>query len=238
MKITSISGQVKNPNRVNVSVDGKYRFSIDVFQLVDLGIKLGKEYDEDELVALEQESEFSKLYARALEYCLIRPHSAKEIKDYLWRKTLTRKKLITSQKPRLQGVSLQQQREEGLEGKRKIVEVAGVSREVVDRVFEQLQQKGYIDDEKFARFWCENRNQRKGSSLRKLQNELRAKGVENTVIEQVFAESDRNDIDELKKVIAKKQIRYSDQEKFTHYLMRQGFHYNDIRETLKDICSE
>jgi regulatory protein len=47
-------------------------------------------------------------------------------------------------------------------------------------VFERLVEKGYVDDEKFARFWVENRNQTKGASRRKLEAELRAKGFEFT----------------------------------------------------------
>ena len=66
MKITGITAQTKNQNRVNVMVDGVYRLSLDVFQLVDLGIRVGKEYTEQELVDLEIESQFGKTYARAL----------------------------------------------------------------------------------------------------------------------------------------------------------------------------
>src|SRR5258708_5647739 len=87
MKITAITSQQKDLNRINVMVDGKYRFSLDIFQLSDLGIKVGKEYSEAQLMELETESQFGKLYARTLEYCLIRPHSAREVKDYLYRKT-------------------------------------------------------------------------------------------------------------------------------------------------------
>ena len=80
MKITGITSQTKNDNRVNVMVDGAYRFSLDIFQLSDLGIRVGKEYTEEELLELESESQFGKLYARTLEYCLMRPHSAKEVR--------------------------------------------------------------------------------------------------------------------------------------------------------------
>lgn len=212
MKITDIAQAVRNPDRVNISVDGKYRFSLDIFQVGELGIKLGKEYSEGELVELETESQFGKLYARALEYSLMRPHSAKEIRDYLWRKTLS-----TRTRDRKTG---------------EIYVKDGISTEVTERVFNRLLEKGYINDESFARYWVENRNQTKGSSLRKLQNELRAKGVESSTIEQVLQRSSRNDEDELSKVIAKKQKKYPDEQKLIQYLMRQGFRYDDIRDKL------
>jgi len=213
MKITAITIQARDKNRVNVSVDGKYRFSLDVFQLVDLGIKLNREYTEAELVALEEESQFGKLYTRALEYCLMRPHSKRELRDYLYRKT--------RDTPTKTG------------GMRK-----GVSVALTVRVFDRLEEKGYIDDEKFATFWIENRNLRKGSSKRKLSAELSAKGVDRTIIEKFLAETERDDASELQKIIAKKQSRYDDQQKFMSYLARQGFGFDDIKAALNNTDAE
>ena len=207
MQITAITSQQKDKNRVNVMVDGKYRFSLDIFQYADLGIKVGQEYSDDELTALEQESLFGKVYARALEYCLMRPHSAREVKDYLYRKTRdTRTKTGEVKK--------------------------GVSPEVTARVFDRLVEKGYIDDEKFTRYWVENRSLTKGASKRKLQAELRAKGVDGGTIDRFLSESERSDSSELQKIILKKQARYPDRQKFMQYLARQGFSYDDIVSAL------
>jgi len=207
MKITAITAQKKNQNRVNVMVDGVYRFSLDIFQVGDLGVRVGKEYTEQELKDLESESQFGKTYARALEYCLMRPHSAKEVRDYLYRKTRdTRTKTGDVKK--------------------------GVPTEVTSRVFNRLVEKGYVNDENFTRYWVENRNVVKGASQRKLTAELRAKGVEQSMIERHLRDSSRSDDDELAKVIAKKQTRYPDEQKFIQYLMRQGFRYDDIKEAL------
>ena len=211
MKITDITLQANNRDRVNVSVDGKYRFSLDVFQVGELGIKIGKEYSDEELVGLETESQFGKLYGRALEYVMLRPHSKREVNDYLWRKTRT-----TKYKSRT--------------GEMK--ERTGVSQDVADRVFTRLKEKGYLDDEKFARWWVENRNQAKGTSKRKLQAELRAKGVDASIIERTLVDTERNDQDELAKIVAKKRARYDDEQKFIAYLARQGFGYDDIKAAL------
>lgn len=209
MKITGISAQTKNDNRVNVMVDGTYRFSLDIFQVADLGIRVGKEYTEEELIELESESQFGKLYARTLEYCLMRPHSAKEVRDYLYRKT-------RDMRTKTGGIK------------------KGVPVEITERVFERLSQKGYIDDEKFARYWVENRNLTKGTSRRKLTAELRSKGVEQPLIERLWDDSERSDEDELQKIIAKKRSRYPDEQKFMQYLARQGFSYDDIKQALSE----
>jgi len=107
--------------------------------------------DEAEIVALEQESRFGKLYARALEYCFMRPHSSKEVRDYLYRKT---------RPTRIKTGELKE----------------GVSVELTTRVFDRLVEKGYINDQAFARFWIENRSLTKGASRRKLSAELQCKG--------------------------------------------------------------
>ena len=207
MKITAISLQVKNKNRVSVSVDGKYRFSLDVFQLSEMGLKTGQEYDEAGLVALVQESQFGKLYARTLEYCLMRPHSAKEVRDYLYRKTRD----VRTQTGEIR---------------------KGATVQTTERVFSRLVEKSYIDDQHFTQYWVENRSLTKGVSRRKLTAELRSKGIAQTTIEQTWQGSERSENDELLKVIAKKKSRYPDAQKLISYLARQGFNYDDIKSTL------
>jgi regulatory protein len=210
VRITGLKTQVRDKSRVNVFVDGKYSFSLDITQVADLGIKTGNEYSEAELADLENESQFGKLYTRSLEYALTRPRSLREMRDYLYRKTRdTRTKTGQIKK--------------------------GVSKELTERVFDRLIEKGYLDDTKFARFWVENRNVRKGPSLRKLQTELQGKGVERAVIEEVLGETDRSDKSELRKVVEKKAKRYDDPQKLMTYLVRQGFRYDDVKEVLAEI---
>lgn len=213
MKITDISFQVKNKDRVNISVEGKYRFSLDIAQVTELGIKTGKDYTEDELIELETESQFGKLYMRALEYTLMRPHSAKEVRDYLWKKTRTTKVRVKDSN--------------------EVHDKPGVSQELADRVYERLLEKEHIDDENFARYWVENRQTRKGISHRKLIAELRLKGVESAVIKRAMQNSPRDENSEIKKIISKRAHRYEDPNKLIAYLMRQGFSYDTIQNALR-----
>lgn len=214
MKITNLTSQVRDPNRINVSVDGKYRFSLDIYQISDLGIRIGKEYDEQKIAHLETESQFGKLYARALEYCLMRPHSSREVRDYLYRKTMSKRYRV---------------KKTG-----EVAERPGVSQSVADRVFERLVEKGYVNDEAFARYWVENRHQTKGASQRKLKAELHAKGVDHSIVDTMLAGSDRTDMNEVKKIIKKKRLKYPDEKKMIAYLARQGFKYDDIIAALHD----
>jgi regulatory protein len=86
MKISSIKQQVKNPDRASLFVDGKYSFSLGLNELVSEKLKINQEINDSELKRLKQLSVDGKLKGRALEWVLNRPRSARELKDYLYRK--------------------------------------------------------------------------------------------------------------------------------------------------------
>ena len=209
MKVTALKAQARIADRVNVFIDGSFRFSLDASQILQLGIKVGSEYTEAELLDLEAESQYGKLYMRALEYSFVRPRSVREMQDYLYRKTRdTRQKNGSIKK--------------------------GVSPEITHRVLSCLQEKGYVDDEKFTHFWVENRNASKGTSVRRLRQELAAKGVDVAIINAALEGGARTDEEEIKKVIQKKAKHYADEQKLIQYLMRQGFRYDDIKQALQE----
>ncbi|MGI6612071.1 MAG: regulatory protein RecX [Candidatus Nanosyncoccaceae bacterium] len=209
MKITKLTAQVKNSDRINVFIDDRFRFGLDISQIVDLGLKVGLEIDENRLAELEIESQFGKLYAQALNYCFIRPRSVREVRDYLWKKS--QPKLLKSGK-----------------------KTAGLPSELTDRVVNRLLEKSYLDDVKFTTWWVENRFIKKGVSRRRLEQDLRRKGVATNIIKQVLDESVRDDQTELQKMLRKKRARYSDDQKLIAYLVRQGFNYDDVRKVVAE----
>ena len=89
--ITDLKQGVKNPDRVNVFVNNRFSFSLDVSQVVDLGVKKGLVITAEQLEEFKKASEFGKLYQRTLEWVLMRPHSEKETRDYLYKKIYDRK---------------------------------------------------------------------------------------------------------------------------------------------------
>ena len=86
MKITKLSAQVKNLDRVNVFLDGKYSFSLTIDQVLEYKVKKDLEIDEQDVKKFEKLSLDGKLRQRALEWLMIRPHSEKEVMDYFRRK--------------------------------------------------------------------------------------------------------------------------------------------------------
>lgn len=221
MLITNLRQGVKNPDRVNVFVDGKYSFSLDVAQVVDFKLKVGQEISEEKLAEYKNASEFGKLYQRALEWVLVRPRSVKETKDYLHKK-LTMPSSGRSSLPSSRGSSLSSRSNCGLPSE----DIAEFSRSIIER----LTLKSYLDDQRFAEWYVENRFVKKGVSQKRLKMELMKKGVSAAIIEEVLGS--RNDEEEIAKIIAKKRTKYDD-EKLMQYLCRQGFSYDLVREALE-----
>ncbi|MDQ3158578.1 MAG: RecX family transcriptional regulator [bacterium] len=110
----------------------------------------------------------------------------------------------------------------------------GYEQELVEKVLNMLSTGGYLDDKKFAQAWVRNRRATKSTSLRRLSQELRAKRVSDSVINEVLEEDEADEKDVLEELIEKKQkqTRYQDREKLLAYLLRQGFNYGDIKELI------
>jgi len=88
MKITAIKAQVRNPDRVSIFVDGKYAVSLTLDQLLEQRLQKGDELEEPDIQRLKKLSDEGKLKARVLEWLMLRPHSVKELRDYMYRKKI------------------------------------------------------------------------------------------------------------------------------------------------------
>lgn len=184
LKITDIRQGVKNTNRANVFVNGKFSFSLDIAQLVDLKLKVGEEISEEELAECKRMSEFGKLYQRTLEWVLTRPRSEKEVSDYLYKKVYEKKLdkgYINSIVEKLKSKKYVDDEafarwyaenrfvKKGVSAKRLKLELAkkGVAREIVERVLEDSERsdedeirkviakkRAKYDDDKLIQYLC------------------------------------------------------------------------------------
>ncbi len=217
--ITKITAGVKDPNRANIFLDGRFAFSLDIAQVVDLEVKVGQKVDEKRLVELRSASEFGKLYQRTLEWALARPRSESETRDYLRQRKLRRS-------------ALNWQRER--EGKKPLPELQD---DTMVLVLKRLVEKKYVDDLKFAQYFIENRRLRKGISPRRLKMELKQKGIEDDLIQQVTDLTERTEEEEILKVVRKKRKKYDDT-KLIAYLVRQGFDLQKSRDAVERYVPE
>jgi len=83
--ITNIKPQ-KNQKRVNIYLDGKFGFGIDLENFVKLGLKVEQELSDKEVEEIVKKSEFQKTLDKLLRFATLRPRSEKEIKDWFKRR--------------------------------------------------------------------------------------------------------------------------------------------------------
>ena len=217
-EVTELKQGVKNPNRVNIFIDGKYVFSLDVAQVVEYKLKKGMKLSAEQVAKYKKASEYGKLYQRALEWVLLRPRSERETRDYL------RKKCLNNFSRGRSGA---------------LAQVLPSSKNVQtfsDEIIAQLKVKGYLDDGRFAEWYIENRFVKKGVARKRLMVELMKKGIKREMAEAALEKVGRDDEEEIKKIVAKKRARYDD-EKLISYLVRQGFDYQLARTVvLENPC--
>ena len=194
--VTSIKPQ-KNNKRVNIYLDGKFGFGLDLENFVKEKIKVEQELTEKQVEDIVKKAELAKTKDKLLRFVMTRPRSEKEVDDWFWRKKVH--------------ASLHQ------------------------KLKKFLQKYDYLNDEKFTRWWVEQRLTFKNSSKRQLIAELRQKGIEKNIIEDVLEESDIDDAKAAKKLIDKNMYKWKRYEgfekkkKMSEFLGRKGFGWDTIK---------
>jgi regulatory protein len=114
---------------------------------------------------------------------------------------------------------------------------------VIEGVLADLERYGYVNDRQFAEQWAAGRLRRRGFGRRRVERELRDKGVERDIIAETLASVWSGDI-EMKTARASaerklKTLRSFDGEtcrrRLAAFLERKGFSYDIIRTVLTDL---
>lgn len=79
--ITALRFQKRNPERVNVYLDGAYAFALPA--VIAASLRIGQSLDADEMAALQDGDAVQRAYERALRYLAPRPRSTAEIRQVL-----------------------------------------------------------------------------------------------------------------------------------------------------------
>lgn len=243
-EVTEIKEALRDRNRVNVFISGVYDFSLDISQVVDYKLKVGKFLSREELETLRSASAFGKLYNSTLEWVLMRPRSVKETRDYLTRRKYKRladnkSRALASDYKKTHKSENPYKNPENLDSRGRLKfknspwakstnPLPEISDDIIEKVMNRLLERGYLDDLKYAKYFVENRKVTKGTSLRRLEQELSVKGISRSFISEALASTSRDDTEEIKKIINKKRKKYNDS-KLVNYLVHQGFDYELVK---------
>ena len=113
----------------------------------------------------------------------------------------------------------------------------GYDAPIIDDTIRHLIDKQYVNDEAFATFWLENREQFKPRGARALRYELRQKGLADNVIDNALQDLEESELawDAVQSKLRRWQNLSEEQfrKKLLGFLSRRGFNYDTIRDTLE-----
>lgn len=85
-RITALTQQKRNRQRVNIFLDGEYSFSLTRIVAAWLGV--GMELSDEKIAQLQSEDERETAYQRVLNYIAYQPRTAQTVRQYLQRRKI------------------------------------------------------------------------------------------------------------------------------------------------------
>ncbi|MDR1689808.1 MAG: RecX family transcriptional regulator [Clostridiales bacterium] len=110
---------------------------------------------------------------------------------------------------------------------------------VTDEVIELLYKYKYLDDYEFAKTFVSESLRLKKWGFRKIEYELRLKGVDSEIISRVWSESEIDQTETILHLLDKKcgscnfeEMDFKEKRRIVSYLQGRGFAYGDIEEAI------
>jgi regulatory protein len=118
----------------------------------------------------------------------------------------------------------------------------GFDSDGTEKALTRLKEQGLVDDTAFARFWIDNREAFSPRSRRLTKLELKRKGLDSDIIEQVVGEVDDSDSAYRAALSRVRRLPKADYQDFRRrlgqYLGRRGFSYDVINSTIEKVWRE
>ncbi len=107
-----------------------------------------------------------------------------------------------------------------------------------EKLFGKLARLEMVGDEKFAKWWIDSRIQFKSKSKKELVFELRNKGIDQNIIEDVLSETEFDEVKTAKELLKNKAYKWQKlpskekRKKKTEFLGRRGFGWEVIKKVI------
>ena len=197
--LTAIKPQ-KNKKRVNIYLDNKFGFGLDLENFVKLGLKVEQEISEEEIGEIVKKAEFQKTLDKLLKFATVRLRSEKEIRVWFKRKKVHESihKELFNRLKRLELVDdakfaqwwLGQRSQFKPRGKRALqaeLRMKGIKKEVIESALSSLKiDEGKIAKELLIKKEYKWRNLPKREARQKMGQFLSRKGFSWEIIEKVL----------------------------------------------------
>ena len=213
MKVTKLSSQKKDPNRVNVYIDEEFFCGLSLDSVAKFNIYLGKELSEEDLEKILFEELKNRFSHRAMSYISRAIKTEFQVRKYL--NDLSYKK---------KGKWYTDVSKENLE-------------KIINETISKLKEYGYLNDEEFAEQFIHSRVKNKPRGKTILVSELISKGVTVDLAKEKVEELVEDEYDMLKRIYVKKygneRLEIRDNKKID-FLKRKGFNWDLINEFINN----
>ncbi|PKN02710.1 hypothetical protein CVU76_01595 [Candidatus Dojkabacteria bacterium HGW-Dojkabacteria-1] len=217
MLITKLEYQKRDPNRVNLYLEGKFFCGISLDTLAKEALYEGLNIEEEVLDRIVKEELKARFLSRALEYISKSPKTEFQIKKYLKELKFKKKNIWYKE-----GIEIDWE-------------------SMIDSIVLKLKELKYIDDENFARMFVQSRMRIKPRGKNVMISELISKGVSKDTAQMVCDEEVEDEYELLKKTFRKKykgkKLDTKDS-KMVGFLYRKGFSWDLIEKLSNDDTEE
>jgi len=169
--ITKLAFQ-KNQKRVNVFLDGTFAFGATTSTVLKHQLRVNQPLSSIEVQDLLLLSWQEELYNQTLTYLSSRPHSQREVNDYLKRRifSLKRKQLASALA--------------------ETIDWGKIVPTLINKSMDRLKKNKFVDDREFVLWWIKQRLAFRPRGKMALRLELRQKGVASEIIDELLAKED------------------------------------------------
>jgi regulatory protein len=113
------------------------------------------------------------------------------------------------------------------------------------KIIEKLKEHKFLNDEEFAKWWIEQRTRVKPRADRVIKFELKQKGIDPFIIEELIGDNEKSDFDKAF-ALAEKRMKRLEKiedkkivfEKLGRFLASKGFNYDIIKEVIDRTFSK
>ena len=106
---------------------------------------------------------------------------------------------------------------------------------------ERLREQGYVDDRAFARYWLQQRAEHRPKGEFALRSELRSKGIDASIVDEVLEEGERDEAVAARRALAVRLARWTALDarerklRAQAFLRQRGFSFDTIEEVLASL---
>ena len=119
-----------------------------------------------------------------------------------------------------------------------------VPKSLHEELFNRLKHLDFLNDKKFAVWWIEQRENFRPKSKRILFQELRIKGIDKEIIDEVLNEAHIDEVSAAKRILEKKIYMWKNlsgfekRVKMGNYLAGKGYSWDTVRKVVGEVDQE